>query len=156
MGLAFMALVKRVMNAAESREYRIRQTASEEQSEAAGTQKMADQQHGKAVVLDGGSGFVQHPQSFFRIRLFGADSAAQSIEPLHGVQIVAMEADAAHAGNGFTLLRENADDQIVVHGGDLRFQTVGGQNQPCAVLHPVGFRSGHGKLVAKVRGKIQK
>ena len=66
-----------------------------------------------------------------------------------------MVADAAHTGNGFPFLIHDGDGQVIGNGKDLRMDTVGRHGTQDAFLHPEGFRTRHGQLIAKIHGQIQ-
>ena len=72
-------------------------------------------------------------------RLFGADAAAQGIELLHRIQIVAVEADALHDGQGLAVGGLKADGQAVGDGEYLTLDAVGKKNTPYGILHPKGL-----------------
>ena len=81
--------------------------------------------------------------------------AAQSIELLHRIQIVAVEADALHDGQGLAVGGLEADGQAVGDGEHLTLDAVGTKNTPYGILHPKGLCAADGETVSHLCSQIR-
>lgn len=134
---------------------RIQPGASEKQGKAESTQKTARHFHEGAVASPVLLKLPEPVPGQFRIGFAVADGPAHGAELIHRIQVVAMLANPAHQGHGFSLRRFDADGEIVGNGKNLGLQVVGLKNPDDAFFNPVGFGSGHGQLVAQFHRKIQ-
>ena len=133
----------------------IQKIAAEQQSEAQSAQKIPQVDDGNRIGSPLGTDDLQPPLGFLRLRPTAAIGAAQAAEFFHRVQVVAMGTDAAHPGDGGAILHHDGDDQIIGNGEHFRRNAIAAQHPADAFLHPEGLRTAHGKLIAKVGGKIQ-
>ena len=141
-------------HSAETGQEGIRQGAAEKGPEACRAQKVAQKPQARGIVGDGGQHLPEHLLGPFRLRPLGAEPPGQGIEPLHGVQVVAVKTDPPHPCDGLLLRGENTDDQVPRHRRHLRLQAIGLQDPPDRILHPVGLRAADGQMVAQVRGEV--
>lgn len=127
---------------------------AEEQAEARRAEKIPEIVHGRG---ENAAFRLRLPQPLLRrsrLRPFGADFPAQRVQPLHGLEIVPMEADALHDAQRLAVRGLETDDETVRNGKDLALDSVGQQQPPDAVLHAEGLRTAHGQLIAQPRRQI--
>ena len=99
---------------------------------------------------------LQPVQQLRGFRMAVADGPAQIAVHLHGVQIVAVGADAAHPGHGISGCGDDADGQAVGDGEGLGIVAVGFQYPLDGLLHTECLGAGHGQTVAQCGGSFQK
>ena len=132
----------------EPRPQAVRQAAAEHQA------KPQPHQHRPQIVEPcrvgpaGGQGLLQPGHGLIHLGLFRADAAAEGIELLHLLQVVAVEADAPHDHQRLAVGRLQAHGHAVGDGEHLALHAVGPQDAVDALLHPKGLRPGHGQMVA--------
>ena len=125
------------------------QRAAEHQCEAQSPQKAAQIGDGGAVHPALGHGLPQPLRSHLHLRLFPADAAAEGVQLLQRLQIVAVVADALQDGQGLAVGRLKADSQAVGDGEHLALHAIGAQDAADGVLHPEGLGPGQGQLAAQ-------
>ena len=133
----------------------VQKIAAEQQPEAQCAQKIPQINDGNRIDKPLGAGDLHPPLGFLRLRRLTAIGATQAAEFFYRVQIVAVGSDAAHPGDGGAVLHHDGDDQVIGNGEHFRRDAVAAQHPADAFLHPERLRAAHGKLIAKIRGKIQ-
>ena len=134
----------------------VHQGTAHKEAESAGTQQMGNILGGYGIAAAGFTGLGQHFVGNFQRRLFGDEAAAQGIEPLHSVHVVAGVADAAHPGDGSAILSADGDHDVIGNGKDVTVFVVGGQHSGDTFLHTESLGTAHGKFIAQVDGQVQK
>ena len=131
------------------------QGAAKDKAEAEGPQIVAQIVHRQGVPPAGGLRLLQPLHRYLHLRGLPADAAAQSIELLHRIQIVAVEADALHDGQGLAVGGLEADGQAVGDGEHLTLDAVGTKNTPYGILHPKGLCAADGETVSHLCSQIR-
>ena len=78
---------------------------------------------------------LQPPGGFLRLGMPAANGPAQTVEPFHGVQVVAVEANPPHSRYGLAGVGEDAHHQKVGDGKHISLHTKAFQNPVNTVLH---------------------
>ena len=131
----------------ESRPQAVQQRAAEHQTEAQAHQNAAQIDHAGAVGTAGGQRLVKPCHGLVHLRTLRADAAAQGVELLHGLQIVAVEVDTFHEHQGLAVGRLQTDRDAVGDGEHLTLHTIGPQDAVDGVLHAERLRAGHGQMI---------
>ena len=106
-------MVRKKGYAAHPGEKCIENAAAEEHGKAEGTEKGTQKVHGQFVMAACLADIIQPLGDLVRIGLAVANSTAQTGEPFHGIQIIAVIADAAHTGHGFAFRGFDTDRQTI-------------------------------------------
>ena len=130
-------------------------TAAEEQAKTGRTQEGCKDLDGKRIADPHAADLIQPPKALLGIRPAVAQGAAEPAEFFHAVQIVSMISDPAHPGDGGTVLRADADHEIIGDREGLAVDAVAVQDPADALLYPEGLRAAHGQLIAQIHRQIQ-
>ena len=132
----------------------IHKAAAEEQGKASAAQKISQSPDQGRIDFHRSQGVCQLPLSRPRVGTGFTDTAAEGTEAFQSVQVISVVADAPHSGDRRAVGQKHGDSQIIGDGKNLGVEAVGRQNPADAFLHPEGFRSAHGQLIAQITGKI--
>ena len=139
----------------QSRPQAVPQGAAKDKAIAKGPQIVAQIVYRQGVPPAGGLCLLQPLHRYLHLRGLPADAAAQGIELLHRIQIVAVEADALHDGQGLAVGGLKADGQAVGDGEYLTLDAVGTKNTPYGILHPKGLCAADGETVSHLCSQIR-
>ena len=140
---------------AESRAQGIGEVTAEKHPEAGAASEVAQHIDGGGIAPGGVQNMLQPSGSFLRFRMTAADGPAQAVKPLHGIQVVAVEADPPHSRYGLAGVGKDAHHQEVGNGEHIGLHAKAFQDPVHTVFHPEGLRASHGKLIAHIRGQVK-
>ena len=129
--------------------------SAEDGAEARRREKAAEVIDRRAVAAAGSRRLPEPARRLWNVRRFGADAAAERVEALHRVEIVSVEAHAAHDHQGLSARALKTEHHTVRDDKRLTLHTVGAEHALHRFFYAEGLRAADGKLIADLCRQIR-